>query len=365
VLAQPFDLKALKVTGAAVPLFDGVETTTPSRPSPFADAILGADGTLLYGARSADAAPGSRLVVVDLDGKEDVLPLAPGLIDWVSWSPDGESIAYGLAGELYTYDVARRTTPRRITFGGSNVFPVYSPDGARLAFTSGPESFPLGFGNGTSDVFVKNLNDDSPPRRVATLEGDQWLTQWQSDSRILFEWGPHGEITSWNLGILDFADPDHPTANVYLSSDANLRDALVSPDGHLAAYRSDESGRPEIYVRSFPIPGEQTLVSQNGGTVPFWSADGNTLYYAAGLGGGVYSFFAARLQRDPVPAVLSTNLLFTGTYGQPFSGAGLNPDGRRWILSKPVADAPAGGESSVRLVLVEGFFEELKRLAPN
>ena len=54
-----------------------------------------------------------------------------------------------------------------------------------------------------------------------------------------------------------------------MSSEADLQRISVSPDGTLAAYRSDESGIGEIYIRSFPDPGERTLVSQGGGVVPF------------------------------------------------------------------------------------------------
>ena len=81
----------------------------------------------------------------------------------------------------------------------------------------------------------------------------------------------------------------------------------------LAAYTSSESQQYEIYIRSFPDPGEPTIVSEGGGRVPFWSPDGNTLYYARGEGVGEVTFMAARLQRDPVPIVLSPDSLFTGT----------------------------------------------------
>ena len=82
--------------------------------------------------------------------------------------------------------------------------------------------------------------------------------------------------------MVNLSDPDSARAEPYLTAEADLRRIAVSPDGSLAAYRSDESGQDEIYIRSFPDPGERTLVSQGGGTVPFWSPDGNTLYYATG-----------------------------------------------------------------------------------
>ena len=79
--------------------------------------------------------------------------------------------------------------------------------------------------------------------------------------------------------MVDLSDPDSARAEPYLSSEADLRSIAVSPDGTLAAYQSNESGQYEIYIRSFPDPGERTLVSGGGGNVPFWSPDGNILYY--------------------------------------------------------------------------------------
>ena len=210
------------------------------------------------------------------------------------------------------------------------------------------------------DVFVKSLDDDSPPRSVVSLDGAEWVTHWPSDTLIVFESGTGGE---GNLWYLDLSDPDSVTAASYLSSEADLRDVVISPDGTLAAYRSNETGGVEIYVRSFPEPGEPTIVSQGGGAEPFWSPDGNTLYYVRGsLEAAV--FVAARIQRNPVPVVLSRDSLFTATrIVRPLQGSGLHPDGDRFILAQSVGAAAAEGAESEpdRLILITDWFEELRR----
>ena len=185
-----------------------------------------------------------------------------------------------------------------MTFEGANNRAVYSPDGSRVAFDSSRE------GTDGFDLFVKDLNADSPPRSIITLEAKQFMMQWPSDTLIVFERGAGGVRDLW---MVNLSDLDNPSAEAYLSSEADLQRISVSPDGTLAAYRSNESGIDEIYIRSFPVPGERTVVSQGGGAVPFWSPDGNTLYYATGPG---QPFMAARLQRDPVPVVLSRDSLF-------------------------------------------------------
>ncbi len=142
---------------------------------------------------------------------------------------------------------------------------------------------------------------------------------------------------------------------------------MVSPDGTLAAYRSNESGQNEIYIRSFPEPGERTIVSQGGGDVPFWSPDGNTLYYTRPGPDGV-TITAARLERNPVPVVLSTDSLFPAPIGRlPVQYPVLHPDGDRFIFAGTVGtgDENEGATGSNRLILVTNFFEELKERMGN
>ena len=109
VFAQPFDLAALETTGPAIPLFAGVRATTRSS-SASADMWLAPNGTLLYlegGAFGGGALSGQQqLVVVDLDGNESALVLAPRNIGSVGWSPDGQSVVYSSELQIYTYNVA-------------------------------------------------------------------------------------------------------------------------------------------------------------------------------------------------------------------------------------------------------------------
>ena len=88
---------------------------------------------------------------------------------------------YSSENQIYTYNVVVGTTPRQLTFEGENRDPVFSPDGTQVAFASRRE------GTDDFDLFVKTLDDDSPPRSIITLEADQFMMQWPSDTLIVFD----------------------------------------------------------------------------------------------------------------------------------------------------------------------------------
>jgi len=297
--AVPFDAGRGEVLGGAVPILDGLSVLGLN-----ARFSVSRNGTLVYGA--GNLAGGRRLLVVYLDGREEVIPLAPSDIVKVKWSPDGESIVYQSTDEgdqdnIYTYDTELETLVRPLTFEGENRDPVFSPDGTQVAFASRRE------GTDAFDLYVKTLDDDAPARSIITLAGDQIPTQWPSDTLIVFESGSPADL--W---MLNLADPDSPRAEVYLEQEWDFEHIMVSPDGDLAAYVSNESGSDEVYIRSFPDLGERTPVSLGGGWYPLWSPDGNTVYYSAPPTVTSVTFWAARIQRDPTPVVFRRDSLFTG-----------------------------------------------------
>ena len=354
LMAAPIDEATAELTGPAVPVAEGLATDPTFGVLNYS---VSEEGSLVYLAGLGLGGGLQQLVVVDLEGNDEPLALAPQAIPnlGVGWSPDGESVVFSSEDQIYTYNVTLGSMPRQLTFGGRNIRAIFSPDGNRVAFGSTRQ------GTDGLDLFVKDLNDNSPPRSIITLEANQWVVQWPSDTLIVFERGQVGVSDLW---MVNMSDPDNPIAEAYLSSEADLQRISISPDGTLAAYRSDESGIDEIYIRSFPDPGVQTVVSQGGGGVPFWSPDGNTLYYAV-LGGEIV---AARLQRDPVPVVLSRESLFNRSLGgpEPFPGSALHPDGDRFIFAQSVGTgAEDAGAEPVRLILVQNFFEELRQVVPD
>ena len=360
--AIAFDPIDGEVLGEAVRMFDGL--TKPE--DHFARFSISQNGTVVYGAgvpNVAGARGEQRLLIMDLEGIENPLLLPPRGIGSVKWSPDRESVVYNSAqsGEpethIYTYNVELGITPRQVTFEGRNVRPVFSPDGTRVTFASTRE------GTDGFDLFVKTFEDGAPARSIIALAGNQYPTQWPSDTLIVFESGDPS-----NLWMLDVSDPDNPREEEYLPSEADLYDIVVSRDGAFAAYGSNESGVDEVYIRSFPEPGARTPVSQGGGQFPIWSPDGNTVFYwtLPQPGGGQATFMAARMQREPMPVVLSTDSLFAGNYSQ--GNWDLHPDGDRLIVPHVVTqgtDLEVASREPERFIVVTNWFEELRQRMGN
>ena len=134
-----------------------------------------------------------------------------------------------------------------------------------------------------------------------------------------------------------------------------------SPDRRWLAYVSDESGRPEVYVQSFPGPGGRWLISSDGGTEPVWNRNGRELFYRIGR-----RFMAVPI--DPAQNFSAGNptVLFEGDYvasNFPLTSPGydVSPDGQRFLVVKEIEPAATATEINV----VVNWTEELKRRVPT
>ena len=366
--AVAFDLGMGALVGDPVPVLDGIRISRTQ----WARYSVSRSGTLVYElGRGGTGRTEAQLVVVDLEGNEEVLVLAPRRMSDPRWSPDGQSVVYQSSSEgdngsnIYTYDVILGTTPRQLTYEGTSFLPVFSHDGTRVVFAHGGE------GADGLDLFVKTLGDDQPAKSLITLAGNQVPTQWPADTLIVFG-STGGGQGSTDLWMLDLSVADSARAQVYLPSEADLADIVVSRDGTLAAYGSDETGIDEVYVRGFPEPGEPTVASQGGGVSPFWSPDGNTVYYwtngeAPSNGDPAPDvLMAARLGRDPT-LVLSRDTVFTSQYALSL-GSDLHPEGNSLVVLKRlvVAGSDTGAAEAARSILVTNWFTELlERMGSN
>lgn len=223
-----------------------------------------------------------QLTLFDRQGKVLGTLREPGLYQVAPRiSPDGRTVAVPLTDsstgrtDLWLYDLegGRRS---RFTFDGkANQYPVWSPDGSRIAFYSADRPGPPWVyqkpvnGVGLAEAFEAPAVNRSRPM------------DWSPDGRYLIEQVRGEKVSIWVLPLSRGQADGERKLLPLLSGDFNAVRARLSPDGRWIAYDSDETGRYEIFVRTFPNPGGKWQVSSNGGARPVWSRDGKELYFVA------------------------------------------------------------------------------------
>ena len=342
LMAQPFDLDKLALTGVPVPLAEGVGTS-------LAHGFFSTsnNGVLAYRTGS----PGNvRLVWLDRAGKEIGSVGEPGEYTSLALSPDGAQVAASRAEgrnvDIWMFDQARHTSARATSDPAPDSAPVWSVDGTRIAFSSGPPGAPA--------LLFKPFNSDGKPEVLREPAQGMTPWTWSRDGRFLIYSaidGKDGRAHLWTLGL----EGERQAMRLTQTDFFGERQAAFSPDGRWISYTSDESGREEIYVRLFPVkPGDGKIkVSEGGGTFSRWRRDGKELFYfnadkimavdvnlAAGFKAGVpKALFPVRM-RGP-----------GGAYHWDVS-----PDGQRFLVSVMAAE-----RTESRITIVTNWQSLLKK----
>jgi Tol biopolymer transport system component len=211
------------------------------------------------------------LVVLDRGGRvvREVAANRP----WAPrFSPDGRRIAYGAFGEgrstsdIWITDLDGGSTRRLTDDNADSNDPQWSPDGGRIAYSVSAQ--------GGKDI-VEQWATGGGVRSVASWPGTQFPTDWLRDGSALLVSDDAGD-NHFNILV---QPTDGSVARPYAATRAQETAGRISPHTHWVAYTSNESGRDEVYVDSYPRPGYRAMVSQGGGVDPVWRADGRELYY--------------------------------------------------------------------------------------
>jgi serine/threonine protein kinase len=269
LMAVPFDVRRRVVTGTAFEVQDGVMM---SRNTGAAHYALSKRGDLAYVPGTIEG--GRRtLVWVDRSGKTQPLPLPPASYLYPRISPDGRTLAVEIEGpnhDFYIYDFAR-TVLSKITTDGLSHDPVWSPDGARLAFRS--------WQAGGMTLWWMRADRSGSAERLDPSGTRQSPVSFSPDGKFL-AFDQKDPDTRDDAAVLPL---DHKSAPRRLAhtrfSEGSMK---FSPDGRWVAYASDESGKPEVYVQAFPGPGPKIQISNDGGNDPVWRRSGGELFYRNG-----------------------------------------------------------------------------------
>ena len=191
-------------------------------------------------------------------------------------SPDGTRIANDrdVRGnvDIWVLDSATGSELRVTNHAAADYSPIWSPDNRTLLFTS--------YRDGLGRMYAHEIGGAAGDSLVQKTGVEQRASDWSNDGRYVAymqdEVGSNGARAAdlWAVAAGSGADPVRLT-----HTDANENNVRFSPDVRWIAYESNESGRYEVYVQSFPRGGNRQVVSAGGGRTPRWKPDGTELFY--------------------------------------------------------------------------------------
>jgi Tol biopolymer transport system component len=362
LLAVGFDLDRLEVRGTPVPLLEGVAGNATLGGGQYE---VARNGTLVY--LSGKSATASWPVAwMDAAGKTQPLLATPGPYFSPRFSPDGKRLALQV-GTLGSGDIQvcdwQRDTMTRLTFTQTNVFPVWTPDGKHIVFLS----------YSTGSYSVRWIRADAAGEAQLLLEGKRERRGYSfspDGQRLAFAESVDTGFDLWTLP-LDVSDPEHPKPGkpeLFLGTPFDEQEPAFSPDGRWIAYRSNESGRNEVYVR--PFPGEapsrsgRWQISTGGGAHPIWSRNGRELFYESPdnhIMAAAYNAKADSFAADKPRPWSNTQVL--GRVPARWN-VDLAPDGKRFAVF-PRPEATGEQKGSVHVTVLLNFFDELRRRVPT
>jgi Tol biopolymer transport system component len=177
--------------------------------------------------------------------------------------------------DLWIIELARGSSTRLTTDPANESYPVWSPDGKQIAYSSSRAS------NGAFDLYKKPAGASGEEDVVLKDEAHKQPSDWSHDGRFLM-YVAQAKDGSADLWVLPMGEGERKPVK-YLATQFNELDGQFSPDGRWVAYVSDVSKRSEVYVSPFPdaAASPTVLASTAGGTLPRWRRDGKGLYYLA------------------------------------------------------------------------------------
>jgi Tol biopolymer transport system component len=334
--AVPFDVQRLAMTGEPVAVLEDIHSYLTTGHF----AVGGPTGSLVY-ARRSDVH--TELRWIDRDGVTlKVAGRINGLIRNFDLNHDDRRLAFSsaaVAGDLWLYDIERNVTTKLLGVGADA---NWSSDGRRVAYAEG---------------FIGRISAIASEGGAPTVlfqrkDGLVWLDDW---SRVGDRLAVHLQ-GGRNRGLVLTARGD--SEPIVFDEAEGLDEAEFSPDGKWIAYNGNHGGGQEVWVVPFPPTGERIQVSSGGGVQPQWRSDGKELFYLS---------FTGMLMGVPIDTTtgfrpgIPTTLFETGLAAD--SGVeqyAVGSNGSRFLFPTPV-----GASSEASLVLIQNWFEELKRLVPT
>jgi eukaryotic-like serine/threonine-protein kinase len=357
LMAVPFDLGTRRLTGSPVALIENVmqamNAANGGDETGAGQFAVSASGTLLYVVGGLVPPLNQALEWIDRNGvAEPVAGTSAAPFVGLRLSPDGQRLAVAMRGDqtrstdVWVHDL-QRGVPTRFTFGTYAAWPIWSPDGKRLAYDAG-------------GLYLRNADLSDQPARLAPSQYPQIPSSWSTGNVLAFvqrtDKGPNA------IWVLPMEGDQQP--RIFAESSFSLNHPEFSPDGRWIAYTSNETGNPAVYVQPYPGPGEKIRLSTATGTEPIWSKAGRELLYRTVVGDKQVVMSVAVSSSSPFRAeqarpVFTAANLYSST--APVRGWDVSADGKRFLMAKvmPSSDKPV---TTMHVVL--NWTQELKRRVP-
>jgi Tol biopolymer transport system component len=272
-------------------------------------------GTAVYATGNPARA---SLAWVDREGKVEPIGTEQDQYREASLSADGLKAVVRHGLDLWVHDLQRGTRTRLTSGTGSNIMPLWAGDGTRIVFASNR--------GGDWDIYAQPSDGARPAEVLLKQPHDQFPLALLGDGTLLYtDIGPKTGRDLWTLS----PDGKQSPLRVTPYNETNGQFSPGPPGGQRwLAYSSDESGRNEIYVQSYPDGANRVPVSTSGGMLPMWSPDGKELFYVTGDS-------VVAVTRQPDGSFSAPRKLFdrsTMLFNHRFHSYGVTPDGKRFLM---------------------------------
>jgi Tol biopolymer transport system component len=270
LMAQPFDATKLQLTGEPSPIAEQVGYNARVWRAFFS---VSETGMLVF---LSTTFTDTQLAWVDRGGKQLVPVGMPAADSSLRLSPDEKRVAVsrldlqGGSADIWLIDLARNTPSRFTVDPADEVYPVWSPDGSRIVFSSNRD--------GVSNLYQKLSSGAGNDEALLKSSEGKLPNDWSPDGRFILYQAFSPKVGN-DLWVLPLFGDQKPAP--FVQTEFNEIQGRFSPDGRWVAYASNESGTYQVYVQSFPSPGGKTQVSINGGAQPTWRRDGKELFFLA------------------------------------------------------------------------------------
>ena len=328
LIGQAFDERNARVEGHPVRVAEGLATSLVGGYLSHISASL--NGVVIW---NSLVSPKREITWMSRDGTKESVLAASGAYRGLRLSPDGRRVVFNSSGALWQIELTRGIPAQVATRPSEN--PVWSPDSQRIVFQKG----------GPANLFITWADGSRGEERLFESHDSNTPLDWSPDGNWLLYRRLSNDISAPTRSSLWLWPARGGEPRPYLQTSNRQGTAAFSPDGKWVAYASDESGRDEIYVHSFPAGGPKWRVSSAGGNFPRWRRDGLELFYL-GAERKLMSLAVRRVGAGlnfgaPKPLFpLQTDLhsIDTGPNTHPYD---VGPDGSRFLVLSPVGEVEA------------------------